>query len=80
MGDKLIPNIGAISTNMTSRFLNLGKKKENAFLRKSFVEKPAACKTVNTSPRSLLNATWWLVSQHFGLRGCQEHCTMNVDE
>ena len=23
---------------------------------------------------------WWLLSQHFGLRGCQEHYTINVED
>ena len=23
---------------------------------------------------------WWLLSQHLGLRGCQEHYTINVDD
>ncbi|CAH3172494.1 unnamed protein product [Porites lobata] len=23
---------------------------------------------------------WWLLSQHLGLRGCQEHYTMNVED
>ena len=34
----------------------------------------------NSSPRSLLNTIWRLISQHFGLRGCQEHYTMNVED
>jgi len=34
----------------------------------------------NSSPRSLLNTMWWLLSQHLGLRGCQEHYTMNVED
>ena len=34
----------------------------------------------NSSPRSLLNTMWWLLSQHFGLRGCQEHYTMNEED
>ena len=33
-----------------------------------------------SSPRSLLNTMWWLLSQHLGLRGCQEHYTMNVED
>ena len=23
---------------------------------------------------------WWLLSQHFGLRGCQEHYAINVED
>ena len=34
----------------------------------------------NSSPRSLLNTMWWLLSQHLGLRGCQEHYTMDVED
>ena len=34
----------------------------------------------NSSRRSLLNTMWWLLSQHLGLRGCQEHYTMNVED
>ena len=34
----------------------------------------------NSSPRSLLNTMWWLLSQHFDLRGCQEHYTMKVED
>ena len=34
----------------------------------------------NSSPRSLLYTMWWLLSQHLGLRGCQEHYTMNVED
>ena len=34
----------------------------------------------NSSPRSLMNTMWWLLPQHFGLRGCQEHYTMNVED
>jgi len=34
----------------------------------------------NSSPRSFLNTMWWLISQHFGLRGCQEHYPMNVED
>ena len=34
----------------------------------------------NSSPRSVLNTMWWLLSQHFGLGGCQDHYTMNVED
>jgi len=34
----------------------------------------------NSSPRSLPNTMWWLLSQHLGLRGCQEHYTINVED
>lgn len=34
----------------------------------------------NASPQSLLNTMWWLLSQNFGLRGCQEHYPINVED
>ena len=34
----------------------------------------------NSSPRSLLNTMWWLLSQHLGLRGCQEHYITSVED
>ena len=34
----------------------------------------------NSSPRSLLYTMWWFLSQHLGLRSCQEHYTMNVED
>ena len=34
----------------------------------------------NSSSRSLLYTMWWLLLQHLGLRGCQEHYTMNVED
>ena len=34
----------------------------------------------DSSQRSLVNTMWWLLSQHLGLRGCQEHYTMNVED
>ena len=34
----------------------------------------------NSSSRSLLNTMWWLLSQHFGLHGCHEHHTINVED
>ena len=34
----------------------------------------------NSSSRSLLYTMWWLLLQHPGLRGCQEHYTMNVED
>ena len=34
----------------------------------------------STSSRSPLYTMWWLLSQHLGLRGCQEHYTMNVED
>ena len=34
----------------------------------------------NSSPRSLLNTMWWLLSQHLGLCKCQEHYTMNMED
>ena len=34
----------------------------------------------NSSPWSLLNTMWWLLSQHLGLRGCQKPYAMNVED
>ena len=31
------------------------------------------------TPRALLNTIWWLLIQHFGLRGRQEHHQMKVE-
>ena len=30
--------------------------------------------------RSLINSMWYLLTQHFGLRGRQEHHTMKVED
>lgn len=32
------------------------------------------------NPRSLINTLWWLLTQHFGLRGRQEHHEMKVED
>ena len=32
------------------------------------------------TPRALLNTKWWLLTQHFGLRGRQEHHQMKVED
>ena len=32
------------------------------------------------TPRALLNTMWWLLTQHFGLRGRQEHHQMKVED
>ena len=32
------------------------------------------------TPRALLNTMWWLLTQHFGLRGRQEHHPMKVED
>jgi len=32
------------------------------------------------SPRSRINPMWWLMTQHFGLRGRQEHHQMKVED
>ena len=32
------------------------------------------------TPRALLNIMWWLLTQHFGLRGRQEHHQMKVED
>ena len=32
------------------------------------------------TPRALLNTMWWLLTQHFGLRGQQEHHQMKVED
>ena len=34
----------------------------------------------NSSPQILTNTMWWLLTQHFGLRGRQEHHTMAVED
>ena len=32
------------------------------------------------NPRALINMMWWLLTQHFGLRGRQEHHNMKVKD
>ena len=32
------------------------------------------------NPRALMNTMWWLLTQHFGLRGRQEHHNMKVED
>ena len=32
------------------------------------------------NPRALVNTMWWLLTQHFGLRGRQEHHNMKVED
>ena len=32
------------------------------------------------NPRALINTMWWLLTQHFGLRGRQEHHNMKVED
>ena len=32
------------------------------------------------NPRSLANTMWWLLTQHFGLRGRQEHHEMRIED
>ena len=34
----------------------------------------------NESPRVLSQTMWWILTQHFGLRGRQEHHSMNVED
>ena len=34
----------------------------------------------NSSPQNLIIAMWWLLTQHFGLRGRQEHYSMAVED
>ncbi|XP_074606498.1 uncharacterized protein KIAA1958-like [Acropora palmata] len=34
----------------------------------------------STTPEALVNTMWWLLTQHFGLRGQQEHHDMKVDD
>ena len=34
----------------------------------------------STTPEALVNTMWWLLTQHFGLRGRQEHHDMKVDD
>ena len=39
-----------------------------------------AQKLGNSSPAALTNTMWWLLTQHFGLRGRQEHHEMTVED
>lgn len=32
------------------------------------------------NPKSLINTLWWLLTQHFGLRGRQEHHSMKIED
>ena len=32
------------------------------------------------NPRALINTMWWLLTQHFGLRGRQKHHNMKVED
>jgi len=34
----------------------------------------------NHSPQVLIQTIWWLLIQHFGLRGRQEHHTMQTED
>ena len=34
----------------------------------------------STTPEALVNTMWWLLTQHFGLRGRQEHHDVKVDD
>ena len=34
----------------------------------------------STTPEALVNTMWWLLTQHFGLRGRQEHHDMKADD
>jgi len=34
----------------------------------------------NSSPRVLSQTMWWILTQHFGLRGRQEHHSMEVED
>ena len=34
----------------------------------------------NCSPRVLFQAMWWILTQHFGLRGRQEHHSMEAED
>ena len=34
----------------------------------------------NSSPRVLSQTMWWVLTQHFGLRGRQEHHSMEVED
>ena len=34
----------------------------------------------SVNPRALINTMWWLLTQHFGLRGRQEHHNMKVED
>ena len=34
----------------------------------------------NKSPRAIINTLWFYLTQRFGLRGCQEHYPMQIDD
>jgi len=34
----------------------------------------------STTPEALVNTMWWILTQHFGLCGRQEHHDMKFDE
>jgi len=60
----------------------VSEQEEGVFWQKKLLGTTSAksLKFNNYNIISLLNTKWWLVSQHFGLRGCQEHYTMNVED
>ena len=51
---------------------NLTKEEEEVLWKES--------KFRSTTPEALVNTMWWLLIQHFGLRGRQEHHDMKVDD
>ena len=51
---------------------NLTKEEEEVLWKES--------KLRSTTPEALVNRMWWLHTQHFGLRGQQEHHDMKVDD
>ena len=51
---------------------NLTKEEEEVLWKES--------KFGSTTPEALVNTMWWLLTQHFGLRGRQEHHDMKVDD
>ena len=57
---------------MPNKARNLTKEEEELLWKEN--------KFGSTIPEALLNSMWWLLTQHFGLRGWQEHHDMKVDD
>ena len=51
---------------------NLTKEEEEVLWKES--------KLGSTTPEALVNTMWWILTQHFGLRGRQEHHDMKLDD
>ena len=67
---------------MTSRAVLEGKRPNRSFsLTKAEEETLWDCGQLGSStPVSLVNTIWWLFTQHFGIRGRQEHHSMKVED